>query len=331
MLVSALVLTGATWAWWTRRMEPQEFQARIDRGRVKRRRFYHGPNDVHVRHNERHIPGFLVQQPAPRPLARHARERAARAYVGCARDRCCTEGLAPVVDARDFSPVGNPPRSFPCRSPERLDVAACHGSFRRLQASRPGAMVVVQPAEHTNCRDRDAEPARTARGEMSSRLGRLGGRAKNNRDAGAPFFASPLRRLAARIDAATSDLWIRSPGAIATKELEKGCASAPQLALVPVLYASQCVIDEGSTAANSLKPRVRGLPLAPTTAAAKGPRTKRIADRSKYLANVDAIESALASALAAAAAAGRFDMVAQLVREIEARRLARAGHAALVD
>jgi hypothetical protein len=33
----------------------------------------------------------------------------------------------------------------------------------------------------------------------------------------------------------------------------------------------------------------------------------------------------------AAAAARRFDVVAQLAREIKARRLARAGHVALVD
>ena len=44
-------------------------------------------------------------------------------------------------------------------------------------------------------------------------------------------------------------------------------------------------------------------------------------DRSKHLANGDAIEAALASALAAAAAASRFDVVAQLAREIEARRV----------
>jgi hypothetical protein len=140
--VSALVLTGATWAWWTRSMEPQEFQARIDRGRMT---LLHGPNDVHVRHNERHIPGFLGHQPAQRPLARRVRERAPGAYVGCARDRCCAEGLAPVVDAHDFSPAGNHSRSFACRSPERLDVPACHGSLRRLPASRRGAMVTVQP------------------------------------------------------------------------------------------------------------------------------------------------------------------------------------------
>lgn len=38
---------------------------------------------------------------------------------------------------------------------------------------------------------------------------------------------------------------------------------------------------------------------------------------------VDSIETLLARALARAAAAGRFDAVAQLARELEARRLAR--------
>jgi hypothetical protein len=45
----------------------------------------------------------------------------------------------------------------------------------------------------------------------------------------------------------------------------------------------------------------------------------------------DAVETALASALAAAAVAGRFDVVAQLARELEARRHARAGNIVLLD
>ncbi len=40
----------------------------------------------------------------------------------------------------------------------------------------------------------------------------------------------------------------------------------------------------------------------------------------------DAVEEALAGALARAAEAGRFDVVAQLARELEARRSARAGN-----
>jgi hypothetical protein len=40
----------------------------------------------------------------------------------------------------------------------------------------------------------------------------------------------------------------------------------------------------------------------------------------------DAVEAALVAALTAATAAGRFDVVGQLARELEARRLARAGN-----
>jgi hypothetical protein len=42
-------------------------------------------------------------------------------------------------------------------------------------------------------------------------------------------------------------------------------------------------------------------------------------------ANVDAVEVALAKALEGATAAGRFDVVAQLARELEARRLVQGG------
>ncbi len=44
-----------------------------------------------------------------------------------------------------------------------------------------------------------------------------------------------------------------------------------------------------------------------------------------------AVESALAKAIALAATAGRFDVVAQLARELEARRLARAGNVVSLD
>jgi hypothetical protein len=40
---------------------------------------------------------------------------------------------------------------------------------------------------------------------------------------------------------------------------------------------------------------------------------------------LDAVEAALAAAMCAATAAGRFDVVSQLARELEARRCARAG------
>jgi hypothetical protein len=42
--------------------------------------------------------------------------------------------------------------------------------------------------------------------------------------------------------------------------------------------------------------------------------------------SVDVIEAGLVGALAAAANAGRFDVVAQLAKELEARRLARLGN-----
>jgi hypothetical protein len=42
------------------------------------------------------------------------------------------------------------------------------------------------------------------------------------------------------------------------------------------------------------------------------------------LANSDPVETALAKALTAATAAGRWDVVAQLARELESRRVARA-------
>jgi hypothetical protein len=49
------------------------------------------------------------------------------------------------------------------------------------------------------------------------------------------------------------------------------------------------------------------------------------------VATGDAVEAALANALAAAAAASRFDVVAQLARELGARLLARAGNVVLLD
>jgi hypothetical protein len=45
----------------------------------------------------------------------------------------------------------------------------------------------------------------------------------------------------------------------------------------------------------------------------------------------DAIEDALAKALEGATAAGRWDVVAQLAKELEARRLARVGVSNLAD
>jgi hypothetical protein len=47
---------------------------------------------------------------------------------------------------------------------------------------------------------------------------------------------------------------------------------------------------------------------------------------SEALPTTDVVEAVLATALAKAAAAGRFDVVAQLARELEARRHARTGN-----
>jgi hypothetical protein len=48
--------------------------------------------------------------------------------------------------------------------------------------------------------------------------------------------------------------------------------------------------------------------------------------RSDIGANGDAVEEALARALGEATAAGKWDVVSQLARELEARRLVRAGN-----
>ena len=48
-------------------------------------------------------------------------------------------------------------------------------------------------------------------------------------------------------------------------------------------------------------------------------------------ASTDMVEAALAEALALAATAGRFDVVAQRARELEARRFARAGNVLTLD
>ena len=47
--------------------------------------------------------------------------------------------------------------------------------------------------------------------------------------------------------------------------------------------------------------------------------------------SADPLEAALVNALARAAEAGRFDVVAQLAKELEARRLARSGNVVVLD
>jgi hypothetical protein len=48
-------------------------------------------------------------------------------------------------------------------------------------------------------------------------------------------------------------------------------------------------------------------------------------------ASGDVVEGAIAAALECASAAGRFDVVAQLARELEGRRLASAGNVVALD
>jgi hypothetical protein len=48
-------------------------------------------------------------------------------------------------------------------------------------------------------------------------------------------------------------------------------------------------------------------------------------------ATVDAVEAALADAISKATAAGKFDVVSQLCRELEARRLGRLGNVVAID
>jgi len=55
------------------------------------------------------------------------------------------------------------------------------------------------------------------------------------------------------------------------------------------------------------------------------------AEHSAATSNAIDIEAALVAALSRAAEAGRFDVVAQLARELEARRLARAGNVVRFD
>ena len=57
-------------------------------------------------------------------------------------------------------------------------------------------------------------------------------------------------------------------------------------------------------------------------------RSGRLLPRDAAACEPDAVDTALATALTAAAIAGRFDIVAQLDEELEARRLARSNEAA---
>ena len=137
--------------------------------------------------------------------------------------------------------------------------------------------------------------------------------------------------------------------------LENGCDDAASVGDVRLVYVSQCVesdscgkLSKRPVADSRLLPPGSGeiaeLPAMPRAS----PRptwtdplqaaecddegeTQRLADPSERVASGDAVEAALANALAAAATAGRFDVVAQLARDLEARRQARAGNLVLLD
>ena len=69
----------------------------------------------------------------------------------------------------------------------------------------------------------------------------------------------------------------------------------------------------------------------PRTATNKGDTPSIGNHLDHYLDHSDVVEDALASALTKAAAAGRFDVVAQLAKQIEARRLTRAKDVIALD
>lgn len=81
------------------------------------------------------------------------------------------------------------------------------------------------------------------------------------------------------------------------------------------------------------KPMAHGDPIdsrstektSPASDAARAPSTPAGQSRGN-LGAIDAVEAALAEAIAKATEAGRFDVVAQLARELEARRLARSAN-----
>ena len=67
--------------------------------------------------------------------------------------------------------------------------------------------------------------------------------------------------------------------------------------------------------------------MAPPIGPEQGADTPPIRSKlGRSLDQPDEVEAALAKALGDAAAAGRFDVVAQLAKELDARRLARAGN-----
>jgi hypothetical protein len=109
-----------------------------------------------------------------------------------------------------------------------------------------------------------------------------------------------------------------------------GRAGAPSPGGPPWRTRGPTGIESGQTSA----PRLVDRREIPPPNATKDDGKRREVSASCALdapALIDPVEAAVAKAIADAATAGRFDVVAQLARELEARRLARAGNVVLLD
>ena len=101
-----------------------------------------------------------------------------------------------------------------------------------------------------------------------------------------------------------------------------------------ILKSDQVGIGVGRPAFGSPEPQPAS-PDAEKTSPARAPRSPEIdpEQRAEWQSsgNADPVEAALAKALGEASTAGRFDVVAQLARELEARRGVRTGNAVRLD
>jgi hypothetical protein len=73
------------------------------------------------------------------------------------------------------------------------------------------------------------------------------------------------------------------------------------------------------------------VPIGADDALNKAPLDRGLDQPQPVPADGDAVEAALAKALEGATSAGRWDVVAQLARELEARRLTRSGNVVALD
>ena len=98
-------------------------------------------------------------------------------------------------------------------------------------------------------------------------------------------------------------------------------------------------LDNAGTPLPSRHLNLTGLETVPTSATEVAGRSEKPepcagqlrTEASEAGPSSDAVEAALSRALATAADAGRFDIVGQLARELEARRLARAGNVVVLN